>query len=77
MTRVKLLKLMAGPDGVTHTGQTVTVDDEQARALIECGAAVLVDTPKPAVVIEETAEVETADIEPATEFAAIRKGRRR
>ena len=53
--KVKLLTLMAGPDGVFNAGQIIDVPDEQAQSLIESRCAYAVDIAEKKISIENTA----------------------
>lgn len=48
----------AGPDGVKLAGQVVDVPDKEARDLIQAGAAVRVEEPKPAAKPDAKPEAE-------------------
>ena len=61
--KVRLLTLMAGPEGVVHPGAVIEVSPEEAEALITGGFAERVEqSGKPETA--EPAPVETAAIEP-------------
>ncbi|MEZ4714298.1 MAG: hypothetical protein R3A44_44370 [Caldilineaceae bacterium] len=62
MKLIRMLKTMAGPDGVWHPGmKPFTVDDETAEMLVNAEAAEIVATITPAV--------EAATVDPVTETA--------
>ena len=61
--KVRLLTLMAGPDGVVHPGALIEVSAEEAQAFIAGGFAEQVEqSGKPEAT--EPAPVETAAVEP-------------
>ncbi len=65
--RIKLLTLMAGPQGAYDAGQIVDMPEVQAKELISGGYAVACDMPVKKAMVMETAMVqspETAMIEP-------------
>lgn len=43
MARVRMIKLLAGPDGAMHPGKSYDVSDDLALALLEANAATLLD----------------------------------
>lgn len=52
--RVKLLTLMAGPDGVFSVGQVIDIPEGQAQHLIESGCAVAIEKR----IFEETTDMQ-------------------
>jgi hypothetical protein len=81
--RVRMLTTGAGPEGVMPSGAVVLVADEMAERLVAGGYAEEVITTESTESTEErpqSAEIETASMEPAAEQAvapAQRKPRRR
>lgn len=65
MMAVRLLTLLAGPEGVFHPGEVLQLSDEAAQQLVRAGYA------------EPIGEVVTATAEPQTEKAVKPKSRRR
>lgn len=70
MQIVRMIKTMAGPDGVFPVGQVRTVDDAAAEMLIGAGAAELIAviTPTPP---------ESAAVDPVVETAVQPKAKKR
>jgi hypothetical protein len=63
--KVRLITLMAGPEGVVHPGALIEVSVEEAGALMAGGFAEPAEQPaKPEAV--EPAPVETAAVEPGS-----------
>ena len=60
MRTVRMIKLMAGPDGVVQPGAVIQVDDQTADALVNHHAAELVS---PAVSQKTARAEETATLE--------------
>jgi hypothetical protein len=46
MTKVKMLTASAGAEGTMSIGQVITVDEKEAKELVEGGYAQYVDSPK-------------------------------
>lgn len=69
--RVKLLTLMAGPDGVFNVGQTIDIPVEQALQIINSGCAVACDTPRKEI------SIETATIQPPENETVEHKHKKR
>lgn len=69
--RVKLLTLMAGPDGVFNVGQTIDISAEQALQIISSGCAVACDTPRKGI------SIETATIQPPENETVEHKHKKR
>jgi len=61
--KIKMLKIMAGPNGANQIGQVVEVEEHQAMDLVDAGAAELV--------------IEKAVLEPVIEEAVIVQKRKR
>lgn len=74
MKIVHMLKTMAGPDGVTPVGKTMTVDEVTAAQLVEAEAAEVIATVA-APVSQET--VETAAVDPVVETATRPKAKKK
>lgn len=45
--RIRMLTIMAGPDGIVHPGQEVDLAPERARELIDGGFAEAIARPEP------------------------------
>lgn len=56
--KLKLLTLMAGPDGTYNAGQIVDMSEAQAKELIDRGYAVACEMPAKKAVVMETATVQ-------------------
>lgn len=56
--KLKLLTLMAGPDGTYNAGQIVDMTEAQAKELIQGGYAVACEMPVKKAVVIETATVQ-------------------
>lgn len=56
--KVKLLTLMAGPDGTYNAGQIIDMTEAQAKELIQGGYAVACEMPVKKAVVIETATVQ-------------------
>lgn len=67
--KIKLLKIMAGPEGCFGPGDVLEVSGEEGRCLIESGSAVALSE-----VIVETSE-DVGEIETAEAPQARRRGR--
>lgn len=66
---IKLKRMMAGPGGIIHPGETTIIDEVIARHLIETGQAELVSKPEPIIeqaVIPSTMETATLIPPPKT-----------
>lgn len=53
--KLKLLTLMAGPDGTYNAGQIIDMPEVQAKELIDRGYAVVCEMPVKKAVVMETA----------------------
>lgn len=63
MILVKMKSISAGPDGVLHAGVEYPLPLERARELIEGGYATgMLETPKPATPVMETAVITPPEI---------------
>ncbi len=56
--KLKLLTLMAGPDGTYNAGQIIDMTEAQAKELIQGGYAVACEMPVKKAVVIETATVQ-------------------
>ena len=65
--KIKMLKTMAGPDGCFHPGDVLSVSKAEGIELLGSGAALLLD---------DEAELEIANIEEPEETATIFQRRR-
>lgn len=74
MPRVKMTKLLAGPDGSLHPGKTYDISADLARTLVAADAAIAVDPLGDAV--EAPIENETVT-PPETALAPRQRGRTR
>lgn len=78
MKLIRMTRTMAGPAGNWHPGQTRTVEDAEADALIAADAAELIDVIAPMVTVHvDSDEIETATIDPVEETAVVTKKRKK
>lgn len=78
MKNVRMVKLMAGPDGVFHPGQVVLVDDKTADQLVKSHSAEVVagkSVSKKSERVEETATLEAPEqaVKPAPKRRQVAK----
>jgi hypothetical protein len=73
MKLIRITKMMAGPDGVRHPGQTLTVDNDSAAMLVDAGAAEVIADIQAADVL--TPDIETAAVDPVVETAVQPKAK--
>jgi hypothetical protein len=77
MARIKMITMLAGPDGTMHPGKSYDVDDDLALTLAAANACELLESAlvvPPEIPAPETKAVETAT-KAAPENAARRSGR--
>ena len=63
MKKIRMLKLMAGPEGIFHPGQTVQLEDKTAAQLVADHAAVYV----------ADAEMETAALQAPEKAVSVKR----
>jgi hypothetical protein len=69
--KVKMKKLMAGPDGVVKPGEIITVSNFKGEALVNGGYAELIELD-----VQAHVPVETAEHVPEMETAVVNKSRK-
>ena len=57
--RIRMMTMMAGPEGVVHPGEVVEVTEEKGAALVKEGFAELVGQPALETAMREPPEVAT------------------
>lgn len=71
MARIKLFTIFAGPSGIAHPGQIISVSDEAADELVSGGYAELVDEQP----VRESAQLKTPEKAVLPEAGSKRPGK--